>query len=181
MADAATRLEPLANRMFAANGVVLEPLQACERVSLRSTTQAITGLGASLGLELPMQAGAIASSGETFALWIGPDEWFVTAPTGTGLEDKLNTVTDAPYSVVAINHRNTGITISGPNAVKALNSGCPRDLSTDAFPTGSASRTLLAKAEIILWRTSENSFRIDCWRSFSDYVWKYLMDAARSA
>lgn len=181
MAEPAKRMEPLADRMFAMNGVNLEPIEACERVSLRAGEEAIIPLGASLGLELPTLPGTVSSNGAIHALWIGPDEWYLTAPYGTGIEDKLNGADSAVFSKVAIDHRNTGLIISGSNAVNALNSGCPRDLSLDAFPVGSASRTLLAKAEIILWRIAEDRFRIECWRSFSDYVWKYLISAARSA
>ena len=67
------------------------------------------------------------------------------------------------------------------NAVNALNSGCPRDLSDAAFPVGTCSRTLMGKAEIILWKTADDEFHVECWRSFSDYVWKHLVDAARTA
>ena len=62
-----------------------------------------------------------------------------------------------------------------------LNSGCPQDLSLDAFHVGSCSRTILGKSEVVLFREAENRFRVECWRSFFDYVWKYLADAAKSA
>ena len=181
MANPLLRAHPLADRVFANNGVTLSPLAECERISLRAENRAIAGLGRALGLSLPRKPGTVATKAGIFALWIGPDEWFVTAKTGAGIEAKLNSVKTGRYSVVPIDHRNTGLTVSGPNAVNALNSGCPRDLSTEAFPVGTCSRTMLAKAEIILWRTGENEFRLECWRSFSDYVWKYLIDAARSA
>ena len=181
MVENALRLEPLAERMFAANGMNLAPVPACERISLRARPDALAGLGKTIGFELPEKPGSIASHGDISALWIGPHEWSLTAPTGTGLEEKLHGNKTGRYSVVAIDHRNTGIFVSGPKAVTLLNSGCPRDLSLSAFPVSTASRTLLAKSEIILWRVSEDHFRIECWRSFSDYVWKYLVSAARSA
>ena len=177
----AVRIQPLENRVFGNNGVIMQPVEACERLSLRAEQKAISALGKAIGIALPTKPGTSASKNGVTALWIGPDEWFITAAYGTGLEAKLNKVKTGLYSVVSIDHRNTGLTISGKNAVKALNSGCPRDLSIAAFPVGACSRTLIAKAEIILWRTGEQEFRIECWRSFSDYVWKYLMSAARSA
>jgi sarcosine oxidase subunit gamma len=33
----------------------------------------------------------------------------------------------------------------------------------------------------VLIRTGEENFRVECWRSFGDYVWQYLVDAAKSA
>ncbi|MEM9279385.1 MAG: sarcosine oxidase subunit gamma [Pseudomonadota bacterium] len=181
MAEAAQRIHPLEDRVFGGNGVSLAPLETCERISLRAESKAVAGLGKAIGLTLPSKPRTSITKGETSALWIGPDEWFVTAPDGTDLESKLNKVKTGLYSVVSINHRNTAIMISGTKAVTTLNSGCPRDLSGEAFPVGACSRTILGKAEIILWRTAEDEFRIECWRSFSDYVWKYLIDAARSA
>ncbi|MDJ0614447.1 MAG: sarcosine oxidase subunit gamma [Rhizobiaceae bacterium] len=177
----ALRIQPLEDRVYGNNGVILQPLEACERISLRAEDKAIAGLGKAIGLALPKKPGTSSEKNGIIAMWIGPDEWFVTAPEGTGLEAKIDKVKTGLYSAVSINHRNTGLTISGKNAVNALNSGCPRDLSLTVFPVGACSRTMIAKAEVILYRTDEQEFRVECWRSFSDYVWKYLMDAARSA
>ncbi|MEM9331970.1 MAG: sarcosine oxidase subunit gamma [Pseudomonadota bacterium] len=181
MVELAKRSHPLEDRVFGGNGVSFTPLDACERVSLRAESKAIAALGKAIGVTLPKKPGQSVTKGTVSALWIGPDEWFVTAPEGTDLAVKLNRVKTGQYSAVSINHRNTAIVISGANSVHALNSGCPRDLSLEAFPVGNCARTILAKAEIILWRITEDEFRIECWRSFSDYVWKYLIDAARSA
>lgn len=177
----AQRIQPLEDRIYGNNGVILQPLDACERISLRANEKAIAGLGKAIGTALPKKPGTTSEKSGVIAMWIGPDEWFVTAPEGTGLEAKINKVKTGLYSAVSVDHRNTGLTISGKNAVNALNSGCPRDLSLNAFPIGKCSRTMIAKAEVILYRTGEHEFRVECWRSFSDYVWKYLMDAARSA
>ncbi|MGI9351418.1 MAG: sarcosine oxidase subunit gamma [Rhizobiaceae bacterium] len=181
MVEAAQRKQPLAGRIYGNNGVSLVPVDACERISLRAENKALAGLGKAMGLSLPRKPGTTANKGEVSVLWIGPDEWFITAPYGKQLEKKLNDVKSGLYSVVSIDHRNTAFTVSGINAAHAINSGCPRDLSLDAFPVGHCSRTMLGKAEVILWRTKEEEFRIECWRSFSDYVWKFLADAARSA
>ena len=51
------------------------------------------------------------------------------------------------------------------------------DLDLAAYPVGMCSRTLFAKAEIVLWRTGENVFHIEVWRSFADYLWRYLVQA----
>jgi len=40
-------------------------------------------------------------------------------------------------------------------------------------------RTVFAKAEIVLWRTAPDAFRIEVWRSFTDYVARLLGEAAR--
>jgi sarcosine oxidase subunit gamma len=40
-------------------------------------------------------------------------------------------------------------------------------------------RTLLAKADIALWRTREDAFRLEVWRSFEGYVGGLLQEIAR--
>jgi sarcosine oxidase subunit gamma len=40
---------------------------------------------------------------------------------------------------------------------------------------------VLGKIEIVLYRTAEDAFRVECWRSFSDYCFTFLADAARDA
>ncbi len=185
MDNLATRNHPLDGRVFGSNGVLLQPFDSFERVSLRAEEAAIEGIGQALGLALPREPRTsvtleLSELGNLSILWIGPDEWLVVAPDGTDIEEKINSVTSGLYSAVAINHRNTSITVSGVNAMLALNAGCPQDLSIDAFQAGSCARTIIGKAEVVLWRISENTFHVECWRSFSDYVWKYLVSSARS-
>jgi sarcosine oxidase subunit gamma len=38
-------------------------------------------------------------------------------------------------------------------------------------------RTVLAKAEIVLWRTAPHVFKVEVWRSFAAYVWQFLNEA----
>jgi len=38
---------------------------------------------------------------------------------------------------------------------------------------------MLAKAEVVLWRTALQEFRLEVWRSFAPYVTQYLDEASR--
>jgi sarcosine oxidase subunit gamma len=40
-------------------------------------------------------------------------------------------------------------------------------------------RTVFAKAEIVLWRYADDSFRLEVWRSFAAYVSGVIAEAAR--
>ena len=177
----AIRTHPLETRIFAGNGTSLSPVDAHERISLRADANAAKALGKTIGLALPTKAATSVTKSGISALWIGPDEWLIIGEMQSNLDARLNGVKGHLYSAVPVDHRNTAISVSGPNAVHTLNSGSPRDLSLDAFPVGACSRTILGKSEIILWRTGKQEFHVECWRSFSDYVWKFLVDAARSA
>ncbi|MCG6857787.1 MAG: sarcosine oxidase subunit gamma [Salaquimonas sp.] len=175
------RIHPLLDRAFATAGLSLAPCGEAERISLRADAETASAIGVMLGLELPKRPKTSASASGLAALWLGPDEWLLIGELGSDLAGRLARVENGTFSAVDISHRNTAILVSGPKAADTLNSGCPQDLSLAAFPVGAASRTLLAKSEIVLLREAENSFRVECWRSFSDYVWKYLVDAAKSA
>ena len=48
-----------------------------------------------------------------------------------------------------------------------------------AFPAGSATRTILGKAEIVLQRRAADSFTVTTWRSFAPYVQGFLVEATR--
>ncbi|TIS70296.1 MAG: sarcosine oxidase subunit gamma, partial [Mesorhizobium sp.] len=106
-----------------------------------------------------------ASKAGRTALWLGPDEWLVIDEVG---KDPLADCAEVTvlHSAVGISHRNVAISVTGPAAVATINSGCPQDLSLDAFPAGAASRTILGKVEIVLLRTASDAFRVECWRSF---------------
>lgn len=181
MAEAA-RILPLYERMFAGNQVSLTPMEPRIRISLRAGPDAYSAIKSAIGAALPQSPGGTATGTDISALWIGPDEWLLIADQSSDLIASLNKAAKtALISAVDVSHRNTAIEVAGRNAATAINGGCPRDLSLAAFPVGNCSRTILGKAEIILWRLDEDRFHLECWRSFSDYVWKFLVDAARSA
>jgi sarcosine oxidase, subunit gamma len=174
------RIHPLEGRIHAQDGFLLEPAPACERLSLRATEENPAALGRALAIKLPVKPGSSTVKGEQTALWLGPDEWLVLAPEGANLAQELNKMEGALFSAVDISHRNTAMIASGPRTAGILNCGCPLDLSLKGFPKGTCTRTILAKSEIILYREENERFRVECWRSYSDYVWHFLLDAAKS-
>jgi sarcosine oxidase subunit gamma len=180
MAEIAALL-PLDGKMHAGNGVRLEPLGTFERISLRASADTLVAVEERLGTALPKQPGAATASDAITAIWLGPDEWLLVGEPGSGVAEATGKFGDLAVSAVDISHRNVAIRVSGPKATLALNSGCPLDLREKSFPAGRATRTILAKAEIVLIRTGADTFHVECWRSFADYVWQYLVDAAKSA
>jgi len=85
------------------------------------------------------------------------------------------------HSATDVSHRNIAILVSGSGAAAAINAGCPQDLSLNAFPVGACSRTIFGKIEIVLLRTAEDAFRVEVWRSFSEYAFGLLAEGARDA
>jgi sarcosine oxidase subunit alpha len=110
---------------------------------------------------------AAAHDGYT-ALWLGPDEYLVFSSEAPPI---------AANSIVDVSHRTIGILLQGSRAAWCLNAFCPLDL--DDIPEGGCTRTILGKAEIVLWRVGDQSFRIETARSFGPYVWACLQEARR--
>jgi sarcosine oxidase subunit gamma len=165
-----------------ATGPDVRPLPPAVRWILRGGPKARAAAERSLGLALPAAACRAELKGESAALWLGPDEWLLISgvqsadATGAALVAALAGV---PHSLVDVSHRQIGLEVSGPHAPALLAAGCPLDLEASAFPVGMCTRTMLAKAEIVLWRTGPEVFRIEAWRSFAPYVSAFLGEAAR--
>lgn len=174
------RRSALAGRAISATGVKVEILPPAERISLRAPEGSVAALSKALGVTLPKKPKTSVSKAGRTALWLGPDEWFVIDEAGNDPLAACATVA-ALHSAVGVSHRNIAIAVTGAGAAATINSGCPQDLSLDAFPVGAASRTILGKAEIVLLRTAVDAFRVECWRSFSDYVFTFLSEGARDA
>ena len=180
MADAAMAstsfLTPLDNRAVTARSVAVLPAPPARRVSLRAGTDALKAIDAALGLAVPRAIGASETAGGRSALCLGPDEWLVIDPDDDPMAD-LGEVS-APHSAVDVSHRNVALLVTGEGAADAIEHGCPRDLSLDAFPVGACARTVLGKAEVIIWRGKADAFRIECWRSFSTYAMDFMEEVA---
>ena len=115
-------------------------------------------------------------------LWLGPDEhllWQESRETALPLAELEQALTAYPHSLVDISHRQTALELSGPDAVTILAGACPLDLDLREFPVDMCTRTVLAKADIVLWRTAVQAFHIEVWRSFQGYVEELLREIAR--
>jgi sarcosine oxidase, subunit gamma len=167
------------------SGTAVQALAPAQRCILRGDEAVRAAAERALGLTVPASACRAAAEGERAALWLGPDEWLLIAPASAAAEPPaaLAQLTAAlaglPHSLVDVSHRQCALAVSGPEAATLLAAGCPLDLHESAFPVGMCTRTMLAKAEVVLWRTAAQSFRLEVWRSFVDYVARFLAEAAR--
>lgn len=179
----AQRKTPLLGRLGGGAGVTITPAEPMSRLSLRVKEKDLKTVGKALGLALPTKPKTSQTSSDktdTYcsALWIGPDEWLVLGSEGADLFGTLTKLKPV-HSAVDISHRNTAILLEGTNAVEVLQAGCPQNLNDEIFPVGACSRTILGKAEVVIWRKSTHSYHVECWRTFSDYVFKFMTQAAK--
>jgi sarcosine oxidase subunit gamma len=158
----------------------LRALPAASRFSFRGSPPEAETAGVAFGVPFSLQSCRAHQTEDRAALWLGPDEWLLLAPEDAARAVQaalIRALGERPYALIGIAHRNTALEISGPRATMVLNAGCPLDLHTSRFPVGMCTRTILGKAEIILWRTASEVFHIDVWRTFAPYVWDFLIEA----
>ncbi len=180
MAEVAIRKPALSGLLAGSATVRLSVAPVASRLSLRAPAESIPALSAALGLTVPVAPKTSGRAEKRAALWLGPDEWLVIDEAGSDLQALLANA-GVLHSAVDVSHRNVGIIVSGPGAELTLAAGCPQDLSLDVFPVGACSRTIFGKVEIVLLRTEDDTFRVECWRSFSDYVFGLLAEGAEDA
>jgi sarcosine oxidase subunit gamma len=182
MAETAQRRAALDVAPIARRGVAIQTLPSQARFSLRLPMRAAAGASEIAGFHLGMTINRYEASGERWSARLGPNEWLIGGPVAEGetiASEVEAALTGAIHALAEVSHRNTAIEVSGSEAAAILNAGCPLDLSDQAFPAGSATRTLLGKAEIVLIRPDAAPvFRVECWRSFAPYVHGFLSEAA---
>jgi sarcosine oxidase, subunit gamma len=156
------------------------PCPPATRFILRGGAAAAACVGPAFGATPPLEPMRSRSVGARSALWLGPDEWLLIAE---GAEPALQAdleeaLAPAPHALIDVSHRQGALEVSGQGAARLLNAGVPLDLDLQAFPVGMVARTLLTKAEIVLWRREAGLFRVEFSRSFGPYVAAILTQAA---
>ena len=116
------------------------------------------------------------------ALWLGPDEYLLlgtdAASEDAAAEALERSLNGMPHALVNVSHRQFALEVSGSHAETLLSGACPLDLDLGEFPVGMCTRTVLAKADIVLWRTRVDAFHLEVWRSFGGYVTGLLSEIA---
>jgi sarcosine oxidase subunit gamma len=171
MAEAALRRPP---QISSADW--LKTLPPAARWVLQGNAHA-RGLAASaFGVVFSETACRAVRSHQRATLWLGPDEYLLLdfAAQHEGARAQASVIEavlgDAPHSLVDVSHRQFALEVSGSHAEMILRGACPLDLDISQFPVGMCTRTLLAKADVTLWRTREDAFHLEVWRSFAGYV-----------
>jgi len=157
----------------------LRALPPAAQFMFRGTADAAILAGNAFGAAFPRALRATTGNNRTI-LWLGPDEFLLLAPANEEAQIEATIAASlgtTPYALVGVSHRNTALEISGVRAARLLNAGCPLDLDDRAFPVAMCTRTVLAKAPIVLWRTAADAFYVSAWRSFAPYVWEFLVEA----
>jgi sarcosine oxidase subunit gamma len=179
MAEALPREVALRSPPLLSASELVQPMPVATRFVLRGAPAARARASEAFAVALPEQACRAAQAHEHAALWLGPDEWLLLAPATDPCAQLAAALAGVPHSLVDVSHRQTGLCVVGPEAPALLAAGCALDLHEGAFPVGMCTRTMCAKAEIVLWRPAPEVFRVEVWRSFASYLTQFLAEAAR--
>lgn len=120
--------------------------------------------------------------GARATLWLGPDEhllWQASRQSALPIADLERALATHAHSLVDVSHRQVALEVFGPHAATILAGACPLDLDAREFPVQMCTRTVLAKAEIVLWRTAPDAFHLEVWRSVQPYAQALLSEIAR--
>ncbi len=146
-------------------GVGLSIAANLVRYAMRARDPAV--LEGVLGQKLPPRIGDTANG----IACLGPDEWYAVLPDNFDLPRGEG----LPVSVVDVSSRALGFVLEGPGALAVLSSGCPLDLAR--MGVGRATRTVYETVEIVVWRTSEERWHVEVWRSFATWLWHAFLAA----
>lgn len=136
-----------------------------------------------VGLALPVEPNTVVTGAHDI-YWLGPDEWMLvgeraeTSRMVVALAEKLSrqhaAVNDLSGGYIAYR-------LSGHKARTLLSKGCALDLHPSVFSPGACAQTGLAKASVIMrLLDGEAGFDVLVRRSFSDYLWQWLLRAGRA-
>ena len=163
--------------------IAIELLAPRARFALRLDPALLPRASTVAGFPLDLPVNRCAVTGGRRSLRLGPDEWLLwcqpkeESHIAREVETSLHGL---HHALIDIGHAQVALSVAGNRAANVINAGCPLDLHDTVFPAGTATRTLLGKAEIILSRWDDRpAFEVECGRSFAAYVREFLAQAAR--
>ena len=140
-----------------------------------------SALEGALGFALPLEPNTSATAGGVTALWLGPDEWLVVTAEGreARVAAALRQALAGAGAVTEVGDARTVIALAGPRAREVLMKGCSLDLHATVFTPGRCAQSAVARAQAILHLVDEApEFELYVQRSFAEYLWRWLEDAA---
>jgi sarcosine oxidase subunit gamma len=155
---------------------------AASRLILQGDAAARSAAATAWGVPFSEESCRARTLGERATLWLGPDEqllWQASREVALPIADLESALVGHAHSLVDVSHRQVALEVFGPHAATILAGACPLDLDVREFPVHMCTRTVLAKAEIVLWRTAPDAFHVEVWRSFQSYAQALLGEIGR--
>jgi sarcosine oxidase, subunit gamma len=159
-----------------------EPFVAMVDLRVDPDGPAASRASAILGVEIPTTPSTYVSDDTITAIWMGPDEWLITAGgrSAATLETELRAAVGEDGAAIDVSAQRTTLRLSGPDAREVLAKGCSLDLHPKVFTKGTAAQTMLGLAGVVLIALDDagTDYRILVRASFARYLADWLIDAA---
>lgn len=143
--------------------------------SLKAATKAIKSV-----TKLAMPKNLEATTNKDYSLfWLSPDELLLITPkrTEADIEAKLREKIEGHFAIVDVTGGQTLLELSGERAETILKKSTVYDVHESNFPIGKVVTTKFAQSQVIVTRVSADGFQLIIRRSFSDYIWQWIVDA----
>lgn len=173
-----------------AAGVVMSEVAHRTIVNIRGNAADpafVAAVKSATGVDLPVKAntvaGSLVSGGERQILWLGPNEWWVTARDGeaAALVEALRSAFAGQHAIACdVSESRAVIVLKGSRAREVLMRGVSLDLHPKVFGVGQCAQTGLSRCNVLLHQVGEGPrFEIYVLKSFSDYLWRWLEQIAQ--
>ncbi|MEH6812877.1 MAG: sarcosine oxidase subunit gamma family protein [Motiliproteus sp.] len=132
----------------------------------------------SLGLDLPTRSGGVTEAGAFSAIWANPKRWYLICEQAD--EPKLaEALANSGQVHMSVTDGQCCFRITGEATIDVLKKGCSMNFNEDSFAAGQCQQTRLAITKVFLHRSSASSFDIYVERSYGEFIWDWLVDAAQ--
>lgn len=165
-----------------ADAVWMRVKDAASRLILQCGAQARVAAGTAWGVPFSEEPCRAHLAGERATLWLGPEEhlmWQASRAVALPIEELEQALSPYPHSLVDVSHRQVALELFGPHAATILAGACPLDLDLREFPVHMCTRTVLAKVDVVLWRTGTETFHIEVGPSLLRYAQDLLIEIGR--
>lgn len=154
-------------------------------VNIRGTasdTAFTSAVQSATGLSLPTKANTATTGSGKQILWLGPNEWWVTAADGQAepLVESLRAAFVGQHATACdVSESRVILSIKGAQARAFLARGVSYDLHPRNFSVGDCVQTGLSRANALIHQVDGTpTFEIYVLKSFADYIWRWLETVA---
>ncbi len=132
-----------------------------------------------LGIDLPRAPNRSTAGVSLMVYWTQPDEWLLASAPGTA--DVIRDALEAAHLLTTdVTDGRAALRLSGTKSLDLLRKGTSLNLHPRIFQPGHCAQGKLAQCGVLLSRPGEPlAYDIFCERSFAEYLWLWLEDAAR--
>ena len=161
--------------------ILSEPIK---KINIRGKKKEFfTKVGKILSIILPIEPNTTSSNQQFNALWLSPDEWLVyfNEDNNNVYNDLYNEISKLNFgSIVDVSNQWLCINIKGKKTFDLLSSGSPFNFNNFKNTKNSVTQTLLNHTDVIIHHTEINEINLFVRRSFSEDLWLWIKDSARS-